>query len=212
MTRHQPSKHDQILSVATERFGRDGYDTTKWADIAADVGVGPTALYHYFESKQHCLYVVLGRAIESFRTRFEASTAGQPDPLAALLTVMEDCFDLAPHDIMQLRVVVAEQGRLSVQRTSPREEEAREAALARARELRLAWVMFLEHAMEHGSIPADDPRLLARAILGLYTSIWGWYRPNGVLPLPRVADFFIDRVLVLVGLTPDAARELRMTA
>jgi len=23
-------------------------------DIAADVGVGPTALYHYFESKQHC--------------------------------------------------------------------------------------------------------------------------------------------------------------
>jgi TetR/AcrR family transcriptional regulator, cholesterol catabolism regulator len=212
VTRHKPSKRDQILSAATERFGRDGYETTKWADIAADVGVGPTALYHYFESKQHCLYVILGQVIESFRTRFEKSTAGQPDPLAALLVVMEDCFDLAPQDIMRLRVMVAEQGRLSIQRTSPREEEAREAARARARALRLAWVTFLEHAMEHGSIPPDDPRLLARAILGLYNSIWEWYRPNGVVPLARVADFFIDRVLALVGLTPDAARELRMTA
>jgi hypothetical protein len=66
--------------------------------------------------------------------------------------------------------------------------------------------------MERGAIPHDDPRLLARAILGLYGSIWDWYRPDGVVPLARVADFFIDRVLALVGLTPDAARELRMTA
>ena len=49
------TKRDEILAAATERFGRDGYEDTKWADIAADVGVGPTALYHYFESKQHCL-------------------------------------------------------------------------------------------------------------------------------------------------------------
>jgi AcrR family transcriptional regulator len=53
--------------AATQRFGRDGYEDTKWADIAADVGVGPTALYHYFESKQHCLFVILALAIEDFR-------------------------------------------------------------------------------------------------------------------------------------------------
>ena len=113
---------------------------------------------------------------------------------------------------MRLRVAVAEQGRLGIRRSSPREDEAREFARARARELRLAWAMFLAHAMEVGEIPRDDPRLLARAILGLYSSIWEWYRPNGVVPLARVADFFIDRVLALIGLTPEAARELRMTA
>ena len=76
-------KRDEILAAATERFGRDGYEDTKWADIAADVGVGPTALYHYFESKQHCLYVIIGQTIESSHTRFEALTAGQPDPRAS---------------------------------------------------------------------------------------------------------------------------------
>jgi TetR/AcrR family transcriptional regulator, cholesterol catabolism regulator len=50
-TRVEGAKRAEILAAATERFGRDGYEHTKWADIAADVGVGPTALYHYFESK-----------------------------------------------------------------------------------------------------------------------------------------------------------------
>src|SRR5918999_1484748 len=68
-------KRDEIVAAATERFGRDGYEHTKWADIARDVGVGPTALYHYFESKQHCLYEIMDQAIEDFRARFVAITA-----------------------------------------------------------------------------------------------------------------------------------------
>ena len=69
------SKREQIVSAATERFGRDGYEHTKWADIARDVGVGPTALYHYFESKQHCLYEIMVDAIEDFRARFARITS-----------------------------------------------------------------------------------------------------------------------------------------
>ena len=70
------TKRAEILHAATERFGRDGYEDTKWADIAADVGVGPTALYHYFESKQHCLFVIMEEAIESFHSSFERIAAG----------------------------------------------------------------------------------------------------------------------------------------
>jgi AcrR family transcriptional regulator len=56
------ARRDEIIDAATRRFGRYGYENTRWADIAADVGVGPTALYRYFESKQHCLFVILGVA------------------------------------------------------------------------------------------------------------------------------------------------------
>ena len=65
------SKRDQILDVATDYFGRYGYDETKWADVAAAVGIGSTALYHYFESKQHCLYEIMSRAVASTRERFD---------------------------------------------------------------------------------------------------------------------------------------------
>src|ERR1700751_1036633 len=70
------AKRDEIIDAATRRFGRDGYENTRWADIASDVGVGPTALYHYFESKQHCLFVILGDAVADFRGRF-ARLAGE---------------------------------------------------------------------------------------------------------------------------------------
>src|SRR5438552_17786429 len=88
------AKRAEILAAATERFGRDGYDNTKWADIAADVGVGPTALYHYFESKQHCLYLIIDQAIEEFRARFADVTAAHTDPTAALVAVLQSCFEL----------------------------------------------------------------------------------------------------------------------
>ena len=45
-SRVEGAKRTEILVAATERFGRNGYEDTKWADIASDVGVGPTALYH----------------------------------------------------------------------------------------------------------------------------------------------------------------------
>src|SRR5690349_25010051 len=107
------SKRDEVLAAATDRFGRDGYEHTKWADIAADVGVGATALYHYFESKQHCLYVIMDEAIEDFRSRFAEITAREDEDLArALVAVLRDCFELSELDIQRNRLLVAEQGLL----------------------------------------------------------------------------------------------------
>jgi AcrR family transcriptional regulator len=211
-TRVEGAKRNEILAAATERFGRDGYEDTKWADIAADVGVGPTALYHYFESKQHCLYVIMDQALEGFRTRFEALTDDAADPVDALVAVVDDTFRLSEHDVQRNRVLVAEQGLLSGHSTSPREEEARKSARARTRDLEFVWASFLARTMERGAIPKTDPRLLTRAILGLYNSIWHWYRPNGIVPLDRVAEFFTDRAFALLGVAPGAGGCARAAA
>src|SRR5688572_29304479 len=144
-TQSRGTKREEILAAATERFGRDGYEDTKWADIAADVGVGPTALYHYFESKQHCLYVIIDQAIEDFRSRFEAITEAYADPTEALVEVLRDCFDLSERDVLRNRLLVAEQGLLSSPRKSQPEEQARQAARARTRDLEFAWAAFLSN-------------------------------------------------------------------
>ena len=36
----------------------------KWAKIADEVGIGQTALYHYFESKAHCLLTIMSLELE----------------------------------------------------------------------------------------------------------------------------------------------------
>jgi AcrR family transcriptional regulator len=203
-------KRAEILAAATERFGRDGYEDTKWADIARDVGVGPTALYHYFESKQHCLFVILDDAIDDALARFRRITTAEPDSVRALEHVLADAFELTALDVQRLRVLVAEHGLLALPRRSPREDRARQAARGRTRELELAWATFLARAMEHGAVPECDPRMLARAVLGLYNSIWGWYRPHGIIGLDVVSTFYRARLLEMIGVAPGVTNALRV--
>jgi AcrR family transcriptional regulator len=199
------SKRDEILRTATTYFGENGYEATKLADVAAAVGIGSTALYHYFESKLHCLYVIMADALEFFRSDFDRHTSGNDDYMDALLAVLRGSYELSELEVLRNRVLVAEQGLVGVRRTSPREEEARALARARIRDLEFAWATFLVRGMEQGLLPEADPRLMTRALLGLYTSIWHWYRPRGAISLDEVADFFIRRQLAVLGLPPELA-------
>jgi hypothetical protein len=101
--------------------------------------------------------------------------------------------------------MVAEFGRIGVQRTLPREEAARASARAQTRDLEFAWGTFLARGMQQGLLPESDPRLLTRAVLGLYNSVWHWYRPGGTLTLAEVGRFFVSRQLAILGCSPDLA-------
>ena len=84
-------------------------------------------------------------------------------------------------------------------RKSPREEEARRLARSRMRDIEFAWAAFLTRGMEQGAIPEADPRLLTHAVLGLYKSVWHWYRPGGGLSLDDIRGFFVERCLAVAG-------------
>ncbi|MGB0092001.1 MAG: TetR family transcriptional regulator [Solirubrobacteraceae bacterium] len=191
--------------TATAYFGENGYEATKLADVAAAIGIRSTALYHYFESKLHCLYVIMADALDFFRSEFERHTSEHVDYIDALLAVLRGSYDLREQDILRNRVLVAEQGLVRVPRPSPREEEARLLARARIRDVEFAWATFLVRGMEQGLLQEADPRLLIRALLGLYSSIWHWYQPRGPIGLEEVAEFFIRRQLAVLGLPPELA-------
>jgi len=199
------NKRADILTTATEYFAREGYEYSKWADVASAVGVGSTALYHYFESKLHCLYEIMAEALEADREKFERITQEHEDFSEALVAVLNAIFDLDDHEVMRNRVLVSEQVLVALHRTSPREEEARQLARERTRSLEFAWATFLTRGMEQGVIPRADARLLTRAVLGLYNSVWHWYRPRGDLKLEDLREFYVPRCLALVGLPPEAA-------
>ena len=202
-SRDEGVRRAEILDAAIDRFGRNGYENTKWADIADDVGIGPTALYHYFDSKQHCLYVILDEALGELQERFDAITSDHADPGDALRAVCADCFELSEREVLRNRVLVAEQSLLGGTSSSEREEQARVEGRNKTRALEIAWAGFLAEAMRRGAIPERDPRMLARAILGLYNSIWHWYRPDQTLLLPTLAKFFTARMLAVAGVPPD---------
>jgi AcrR family transcriptional regulator len=198
-------KRDEILWTATAYFGENGYEATKLADVAAAVGIGSTALYHYFDSKLHCLYVIMADALAIVRSDFDRYTSAHERYLDALLALLRGAYDLSDQDVLRNRVLVAEQGRVGVEGTSPREEEARMLARSRIQDVEFTWATFLVRGMEQGLLPEADPRLATRALLGLYNSVWHWYRPRDSVSLEEVGEFFIRRQLAVLGLPPELA-------
>ena len=128
------------------------------------------------------------------------------------MAVIEDCFELSEHDIQRNRVLVAEQGLLSGRSGSPREEQARQAARARTRDLEFAWASFLSHAMQQGAIPkqrpapadARDPRPLQQ-----HLALVPAQRHRRA---DRIAEFFTERTLALLGVAPGCRRRARAAA
>ena len=192
------NKRAEIVAVATKFFGENGYEDTKWADVATAVGLGPTALYHYFESKQQCLFEILVEAIEDAQAEFGRLSAGEfADALPALL---RGTFERGDREVCRSRVLVSEQGLVRHPRQAPREEEARLRAFALVKEYEQDWRDFLAAGMSAGAIPRADPELLARALIGIHSSVWQWYRPGGRLGLEEVAAFYVPRMLGIAGL------------
>src|SRR5256714_8050839 len=100
------AKKELILQVAVEAFGRSGYEDAKWADVASAVGIGPTPLYHYFQSKLHCLYEIMGLAVADFQQRFERITAEPEDLDQALPALLVDPYALTQQEGLRNRVLV----------------------------------------------------------------------------------------------------------
>jgi AcrR family transcriptional regulator len=184
--------------VATQYFGEIGYEDTKWADVATAVGLGPTALYHYFESKQQCLFEILVEAFEDAQVEFDRLVEGEF--VEAFPALVRGCFERDARQVCRARVLVAEQGLVRHPRAAPREEEARLRAFGLLKDYERSWRDLLAAGMAEGAIPTVDAGLLARAVIGTYNSVWRWYRPEGRLELDEVADFYVPRLLALAGL------------
>ena len=199
-------KGELILAVAAEQFARHGYEDTKWADIAAAVGVGTTGLYYYFESKEHCLFTIMEQVLADHCVRFEGIVGRGGAFAETLVELLYDLFDVSESDVLRNRLLVAEQSLLHTRHPSPRGEAARQAAQARSRDLEFLWGAFLSRGMQQGVIANAPSQLLTRAVLGLTNGVWHWYRPGGPRSLDYVADIYVRRTLAMLALPPELAR------
>ncbi len=195
------SKRDLILRLAAEEFGRKGFDATKWATIAESAGIGGTALYHYFESKTHCLFTLMLESYEASHVRWSECLSSLDDPVASILSAVSASFQFTEGEAIKARLLVNEQGKLSTLKTTGREEKVRAEALRVSRRIEAMWIAYLTEAMAAKKLPARDPRLLAHAIIGLLQSVWAWHRPSGKYSLADLDAFYSAnvRAMVLAG-------------
>ncbi|MCJ0906773.1 TetR/AcrR family transcriptional regulator [Rhodococcus sp. ARC_M6] len=193
------SKRTLILSVAVDQFGKVGYDHTKWASIADEVGIGQTALYHYFESKAHCLLTIMRLELADSLERFVDATEGVSPPEEALRTAVMASLAASPRDALQRRILQNHMELLATERQSSNEEAERLKSRELVQEIEQQWTDLIASGIKEGVFADSDPRLMGRLVLALVISVWRWYRPDGKLSLTEIADRVTDAALRMVS-------------
>ncbi len=192
------SKRAGILAAAIDRFGRDGYEHTKWAKIADDVGIGQTALYHYFESKAHCLLTIMSLELTRSLERFREVTADVDQANKALEAAIGTAYEVSPREVLQMRILQSHMDLLATPRPLEKEEVERQKARRLVRDIETEWTALLERGMAAGDFPKRDAHALASLVLAMVVSVWRWYRPGGPMTLEQVRDLISDACLRVV--------------
>ncbi|MEU4314745.1 TetR family transcriptional regulator [Nocardia sp. NPDC024068] len=190
----RPETRDAILSAARERFARSGFDKTSIRAVAADAGVDPALVHHYFGTKQDLFGAVVELPV---------------DPEVVLRQ-----FDAAPVDRLGetiVRAVVglwdspAGTGAVALVRTMVAGGDS-----SLTRDFLLS--VILERVRRRIATETDDGRVR----VGLVASqITGLVLTRKILHLGAMAELPLDEVVTAVGptvqryLTGDIGRDRR---
>ena len=171
-----------VLRRAVEVFNRQGYDGTSMGDLARELGVGKSALYHHVPGKEVLLSQALDEALDGLTAvldRPAGTTAYE-----RLRTAVRDSVRVLVEHLPAVTLLLRVRGNSEVERD----------ALARRREFDRAVTALVLEARDEGSVRADiDPRVVTRLIFGMINSIVEWYRPEG----PESADQVASDVLAM---------------
>lgn len=151
----------QLIDYAIVRFAENGYDPTSVAEIVAGIGVGKGVFYWYFESKEALLREILVESQNRLRRFQRDAIAGEPDPIRRIeIGVRSAMIWQAEHaDVVALSRFAAGERRFA-------------ATLRQVHDIAVDDLIgHVKEAIVAGLIPDRDPQILARAVVGVTTSL-----------------------------------------
>ncbi len=174
--------HDQeaVLRTAIDLFNRQGYDGTSMGDLAAELGVTKSAVYHHVPSKEH----LLSQALDEALVGLEAAISGAEDLVDA------SAYDRLRSVVRQsVEVLVAHQPAVTLLLRVRGNSEIETRALSRRRRIDARLAALVQAAVDEGSLRADlAPDLVSRLLFGMVNSLVEWHRPGRGIDTHELAE------------------------
>ncbi|MBD3947758.1 TetR/AcrR family transcriptional regulator [Nocardioides ganghwensis] len=164
--------HDQesVLRVAIDLFNRQGYDATSMGDLARELGLTKSAIYHHVTSKEHLLELALDEALGKLTAALDTVRADPSySPEQRLRAAVRSSVVVLTEHLPAVTLL------LRVRGNTPAEQKA----LARRRDIDHRLAEMVREAAEAGAIRADvDPLLASRLLFGTVNSMTEWLRDD----------------------------------
>ena len=168
--------HDQasVLRRAIDLFNEQGYDATSMGDLARDLGLTKSAIYHHVPSKSHLLAEALDEALDELSAVVEDGVApsdGRADADQSAIVRLRRTVRRS------VEVLVAHQPAVTLLLRVRGNTPAEQNALARRRDIDHRLAEMVREAADTGAIRADiDPLLASRLLFGMVNSMTEWLR------------------------------------
>ena len=175
----------KIIDTAAKLFHEKGFKSATLNDLARELGLSKTALYHYVSSKEQLLSIVYGQAFEKIFERIhEISTMDVALDEKLRLILRDHIKNITIKNAALFSVFFAEENHL------PKDDF--EKIRAKKRKYSLIIEDIIKEGISRGIFRSAEPRLHANAILGMCNWVYKWYRVNKATYTPdQVADHFI---------------------
>lgn len=182
-----------VLTRAIEVFNRQGYEGTSMGDLAGQLGLSKSALYHHVPSKETLLAQALDEALDELTAAVRTASRKQPDTTA---------FDRLRQVVRtSVFVLVAHQPAVTLLLRVRGNSELEQDALLRRRRVDTQLAKLVKAAADEGALRTDiDPALVSRLLFGMVNSLVEWYRPDGQVDAEDIATAIT--ALAFEGLSP----------
>ena len=174
-----------VLRRAIEVFNRQGYEATSIGDLARELGVTKSAIYHHVSSKEALLAAALDEALDGLSATIDAAVTAAPETSAykRLRTAVRQSVEILAAHVPAVTLLLRLRGNSEVEL----------AALKRRRAIDDKLAGLVQAAVDEGSLRADiPPELISRLLFGMVNSLVEWYRPDGPVEVSDLADSIVD--------------------
>jgi AcrR family transcriptional regulator len=177
-------KREKIYQIIARLFAHGGYHSTSVRDIARELGMNQSSLYHYFDGKEDMLFKLMNDAMDG-----------------ALLTIEEICAaEVSPEDKLTrvlgyyTRYFAGDQDReiLLVNEMSSLNGEHHTVLIEKQRRYVQLFRSILDELAKEGKMKSMDTTIAVFAFFGMVHYTIKWYHKDGLVNLDELANSFLE--------------------
>jgi len=163
---------ETVLRRAIDLFNTRGYDATSIGDLAKELGLTKSAIYHHVASKEALLSAALDEALDGLTAAVRTATSSAPGTSAhqRLRTAVEESVQILLDHLPAVTLLLRVRGNSEVELQ----------ALTRRRHISDQLATLVQAAVDEGTLRADiPPEVTSRLLFGMVNSVVEWYHPGG---------------------------------
>lgn len=177
-------KIEEIQRVTAHLFAHKGYHPTTMRDIARELGMNKSSLYHYFESKEELLFKLANDALDDCLVTLEKICATDLPPEEKLKEVLDFYIRYYAGDQEGLILMANEMNFLN--------DEHRHILIEKQRHYVQLIKTILKELSDQHKIKEIHHSIATFAFFGMVHYTIKWYHKEGPVGLDELAGLFVE--------------------